>query len=273
MSMQSTPPHESPHAVPPTRHQPRHGPASKRRSRAPLWAGLGAVVVLASAAVAGTMLRTEGLAPASSAPALPSLGLPEAAPVPDPPLPSAAAGPTGAEQVFEGTGDDVVRLDQPVNLGVVRFECPRCTRTTTVVSDAGIDTYVVQHLSGGPYSGRRWIGVRGDTTTRFDVTAQGPWRLTVGGVDLARPVDGTTTVTGTGDDVVLMQTASRKAELTHTGESNFVVHLVTDRARSGPDLLVNEIGRYSGTVELDVVPGEAALMQVSGDGNWTFTPR
>ena len=171
MSMQSTPPHESPHAAPPARHQPRHGPASKRRSRAPLWAGLGAVVVLASAAVAGTMLRTEGLAPASSAPALPSLGLPEAAPVPDPPLPTAAAGPTGAEQVFEGTGDDVVRLDQPVNLGVVRFECPRCTRTTTVVSDAGIDTYVVQHLSGGPYSGRRWFGVRGDTPTQFEVTA------------------------------------------------------------------------------------------------------
>ena len=273
MSMQSTPPHESPHAVPPTLHHPQPGPPPKRRSRAPLWAGIGAVVVLASAAVAGTMLRTEELAPASSAPTLPSLGLPEAAPVPDPPSPTVDAGPPAAEQVFEGTGDDVVRLERPVNLGVVRFECPRCTRTTTVVSDAGIDTYIVQHLSGGPYSGRRWIGVRGDTTTQFEVTAQGPWRLTVGGVDLARPVDGTTTVTGTGDDVVLMQTASRTAELTHTGESNFVVHLVTDRARSGPDLLVNEIGRYSGTVPLDVVPGEAALMQVSGDGNWTFTPR
>ena len=48
-----------------------------------------------------------------------------------------------------------------------------------------------------------------------------------------------------------------------------VQHVFVD----GPDLLVNEIGRYSGTVALDVVPGEAALMQVSGDGNWTFTPR
>ena len=71
-----------------------------------------------------------------------------------------------------------------------------------------------------------------------------------------------------------MQTATRTAELTCTPvRATRVVHLVADRARSGLDLLVNEIGRYSGTVELDVVPGEAALMQVSGDGNWTFTPR
>ena len=196
--MQSMPPPESPHTIPPTLYHPQPGPQPRRRSRAPLWAGLGAVVVLALAAVAGTMLRTEEPASVSSAPILPSLGLPEAAPVPDLPSPTAAAGPTAAEQVYEGSGDDVVRLERPVNLGIVRFDCPRCTRTTTVVSDAGIDRYVVQHLSGGPYSGRRWIGVRGDATTQFEVTAQGPWRLTVGGVDLARPVDGTTTVTGTG---------------------------------------------------------------------------
>ena len=171
MSMQSTPPHESPHAVPPTRHQPRHGSAPKhaagpavggaRGGRRPRLGRRGRN----DAAHGGTRAGLVGAGPAVSGPA-------EAAPVPDPPLPTAAAGPTGAEQVFEGTGDDVVRLDQPVNLGVVRFECPRCTRTTTVVSDAGIDTYAVQHLSGGPYSGRRWFGVRGDTPTQFEVTAR-----------------------------------------------------------------------------------------------------
>ena len=243
MSIQSTPPHESPHAAPPTLRHPQPGPPPRRRTRAPLWVGLGAVVVLALAAVTGTMLRLEESASITESPIPPITGLPEAAPVPDLPSATAADVSTAAEQVNEGTGDDVVRLERPVHLGVVRFDCPGCTRTTTVVSDAGIDRYVVQHLSGGPYSGRRWIGVRGDTTTQFEITAQGRWRLIVGGLDLARSVNRTTTVTGAGDDVVLMRTASRTAELTHTGDSNFVVHLVTDRARSGPALLVNEIGR------------------------------
>ena len=151
MSMQSTPPHESPHAAPPP------APAAARTAwRRPPWAGLGRSSS-ASAAVAGPTLRTRGRAGLVGRPCRPG---PARGRPPDPPSPTVAAGPTGAEQVFEGTGDDVVRLERPVNLGVVRFECPRCTRTTTVVSDAGIDTYVVQHLSGGPYSGRRWIGVR-----------------------------------------------------------------------------------------------------------------
>jgi hypothetical protein len=278
-------------AVPPTLAQPQPGLPPKRRSRTPLWAALGAVVVLGAAAVTGTMLRSDDVTPAAAGP---GIDLPGAAPVPDlvpdlpvPDLPvpdltvpgsaagsSESPGSTVAEQVYEGTGDDVVRLREPVDLAILRFECPGCTRLVSVVSDSGIDRYVVQHYSGGPYSGKRWIGVRGDRTSSFEVTAQGPWRLTVGGVDLARPVDGTTTVTGRGDDVVIMRTSSRAAELTHTGEGNFVVHTLTDRSRrTGPDLLVNEIGRYSGTVALDIAPGEATLMQVSGDGDWTFTPR
>jgi hypothetical protein len=37
--------------------------------------------------------------------------------------------------------------------------------------------------------------------------------------------------------------------------------------------LFGRMGQYSGAVPLDVVAGEAVLMQVSGNGDWPFTLR
>lgn len=54
--------------------------------------------------------------------------------------------------------------------------------------------------------------------------------------------------------------------ITHKGKSNFSVKTVTDGDGSG-DLLVNEIGNYSGTVP--VTDGPFAV-SINADGRWTL---
>jgi hypothetical protein len=44
-------------------------------------------------------------------------------------------------------------------------------------------------------------------------------------------------------------------------------------ALSSPDLVVNEIGRYDGTVLLPASAGNAGLIQVQACGDWTITPK
>lgn len=55
-------------------------------------------------------------------------------------------------------------------------------------------------------------------------------------------------------------------DITHNGASNFVVRVITSDTS---DLLVNEIGTYSGRT---ILPPGLAIVFVEGDGDWTFTP-
>jgi hypothetical protein len=55
------------------------------------------------------------------------------------------------------------------------------------------------------------------------------------------------------------------ASFTHSGSSNFVVHVLTD---DNEDLLINEIGSYSGQV---LLPSPGALtFDIDADGAWTL---
>lgn len=96
---------------------------------------------------------------------------------------------------------------------------------------------------------------------RVEVTASGSWTLTAGPLSSARRISGGRAL-GSGDDVVLLDGTGRMT-ITHDGESNFAVLSHGD----GRDLLVNEIGRYSGTV---LVSSDALLVEIGADGNWTL---
>jgi hypothetical protein len=174
-------------------------------------------------------------------------------------------------QVYEGNGNDVVDLANPIDRGVLVFECTRCSGNITVESDAQYDSQLIS-FKKAPYSGKRWLGMRGDTTTRLQVTAQGSWKVTIGGLDLARQEGGTGPVSGKGDDVLLLGTAPKTVHFTHRGDSNFQVGLVADSLRS-PEGVINEIGPYDGTVFFKVDGSEAALVEVTADGAWSMTPQ
>lgn len=165
--------------------------------------------------------------------------------------------------VFTGAGDDVITLDRPEGLKIVKFECPACT-SNTVVKSNGYESLLVNEI--GAYSGQMWMDIRdGSRTTSLTVSASGAWTLTVGDIDMATVASGP--MSGNGDSVVLYTGSSNKAKITNNGPSNFTVHVVSLEA-STIKLAVNHIGGYDGTVPFD----GPALVQISSTGAWTIAP-
>ncbi|HEX6347208.1 hypothetical protein [Umezawaea sp.] len=165
--------------------------------------------------------------------------------------------------VYTGQGDDVVALDRPSGIKIVKFECPACSSNTTLKSD-GFESLLVNEI--GAYSGLRWMDIRdGSRTTTLTVGAQGAWTLTVGGLDLAPLVEGV--ASGSGDSVVFLAAGATKAKVGNVGDGNFAVHVASLKT-SRIDLAVNTIGGYEGTVPL----AGPAIVQVTSSGDWSITP-
>jgi hypothetical protein len=165
--------------------------------------------------------------------------------------------------VYTGQGDDVITLDRPSGIKIVKFECSACTGNTVLKSD-GFESLLVNEI--GAYSGLRWMDIRDNSrTTTLTVSAQGAWTVTVGGLDMAPVVDGV--ASGNGDSVVFLAGRSTKAKITNVGDSNFAVHVASIKT-SRLDLAVNTIGGYEGTVPL----AGPAIVQISSSGDWSVTP-
>lgn len=78
---------------------------------------------------------------------------------------------------------------------------------------------------------------------------------------------------GRGDNLLTIPTSVKAAVVVTTtdGESNFIVKALTSTNKY-QDLLVNEIGAYSGTRVLGLEEkGKARRLQITADGAWTIT--
>jgi hypothetical protein len=170
-----------------------------------------------------------------------------------------------APKVYQGTGDDVLDVQKPGDgMAIVRFECSTCTQNT-VVKTNGSESLLVNTIGG--YSGSHLIDTgNGSNTTQLTITAGGAWKVTVSSLDAATPASGP--VNGKGDTVLYLTGKTTKAAVTNTGDANFVVQAYS--ASGGfPDLAVNTIGSYKGTVPMKA----PAYIQITSNGNWTVTPQ
>lgn len=82
------------------------------------------------------------------------------------------------------------------------------------------------------------------------------------------------TLTGAGDDLIALPVGVNAGIVTatHDGGSNFVLSVLDASNQPTGDLLVNEIGSYSGTTAYGFTSfGEGTTVQVSADGNWSVT--
>ncbi|MFC2153814.1 hypothetical protein ACFLQ7_04210 [Actinomycetota bacterium] len=80
---------------------------------------------------------------------------------------------------------------------------------------------------------------------------------------------------GVGDAVVAMSLPGEPVvvELDHDGKSNFIVWSL-DASLANVDLLVNEIGSYSGTRPMQFDPSERpAYLEINADGSWSYEIR
>jgi hypothetical protein len=205
--------------------------------------------------------RSEANASASAAAASSSAAAAAAKASADAAAEAAARVPTE----FSGTGDDVVSITKP----------PGTTVAVATITADGRSNFVVKGLDGdqdllvntiGAYSGSILMDADGGGTTQLQVTASGPWTISLSNPRFA-PALNEGPNSGTGDAVLLYQGGRGVAAISGQSESNFVVQ---EYSSSGYDLLVNEIGAYQGTVPLAAGP---AFVQIKSEGSWSIEVR
>jgi hypothetical protein len=101
------------------------------------------------------------------------------------------------------------------------------------------------------------------------VETSGSWTITIKPLSSARLWTAGSTATGKGDDVLLVESPPSglvTSRITHQGDSNFAVWVYT--VDGDRDLVVNEIGNYSG--EVQILSG-TVLVAVTSEGTWSIT--
>jgi hypothetical protein len=119
----------------------------------------------------------------------------------------------------------------------------------------------------GVYSGTVLFDEQGHSVA-FSVEADGAWTAVIKPIELARAWNGATTIGGHGDDVVRVDPPTSGLSTTtmiHNGASNFAVW---SYGLYSVDLLINEIGAYSGEV---LLADATVLFEVTADGDWSMT--
>lgn len=111
----------------------------------------------------------------------------------------------------------------------------------------------------GKYAGTTFCET--DSAKKLKITADGSWKITIMPVSRATVMSATTS--GKGDAVLLYDGAAADWAVTHKGQSNFAIKVT---GTEGSDLLVNEIGNYSGTVP---VSGGPMVVIITADGRWS----
>ncbi|WEG09300.1 TM2 domain-containing protein [Microbacterium horticulturae] len=165
-----------------------------------------------------------------------------------------------------GHGDTLITLPKGATGGVVTATHKgQANFAITVLDGDNASTGELLVNTIGHYSGTTAWGLMalGDGA-RLQVTADGDWKITLAPFSSAKAFDGS--AKGTGDAVELYDGDAAALTATHKGSANFVVYEETSEAFS-MGLLINEIGKYSGTVPLSAGP---SIVTVKADGAWTL---
>ncbi|MEN8585176.1 TM2 domain-containing protein [Burkholderia sp. RS01] len=164
-------------------------------------------------------------------------------------------------QTLAGTGDDIKTVDLKGLPAVVTLTCSAC-KGNTVLETNGAEMLLVNTVGG--YTGSHLVDTStGSPTTEFSISADAAWTLKIEDVDTIATSAGK--ASGHGDKVLYWDAPGTKAAITNKGAGNF---LVEGFGSEIPELAVNKIGAYSGTVQL--TPG---FVQVKSEGDWTITAK
>lgn len=134
----------------------------------------------------------------------------------------------------------------------------------TPIAEAGTGSNQMSELlvnEIGAYSGTVSYGLMGDESGMLQITADGAWTVQIAPITTAPLATGP--LKGSGDAVYKYEGPAAVASITHTGSANFVVH---QSDGTWPNLLINEIGPYEGSVPLMAGP---SLLLITADGAWT----
>ncbi|WP_180987243.1 PASTA domain-containing protein [Arthrobacter sp. AFG20] len=183
----------------------------------------------------------------------------------------AAAAKRAAEEakvkpkVYSGFGDDVLAIskhDTGAEALTIQHTGPSNFAVHSLDSSLDSTDLLVNEI--GNYSGTVLLdgGWSSTETSKLKITAGGAWTITLVPLQKVKSFNGKSPITGFGDDVFYYTGEIASATFTHDGSHNIAVK--THGLDS--DLLVNEIGPYTGTLVWR--PG---LYSVTADGNWSAT--
>jgi hypothetical protein len=212
----------------------------------------------------------------TAAPAAPADAPPTAAavaPTPTPvPTPVVAPEPTPAPKPqppilkTAGRGDKIVKFSAQDAPTVVRIT-GKGSGHFAVISYTGSEYGDLLVNEAGKYSGSVYVepGIN-----RFKVTSSGSWTIQVQPITSAKTWDGTSSLAGKGDSVVnLNGWASGITTIKNKSKSNFAV-IAHSPEGDYLDLLVNDVGSYSGEVLLPEADPMVLVIHAVG-GTWSFS--
>ncbi len=171
-----------------------------------------------------------------------------------------------SDQSFTGKGDKVIKLapldEKFVYIAVITHKGTSNFVVTSLGASGERIDLVVNEI--GNYAGTRPVSLE-EHPAAFQLEANGTWSITVQVAQKAPSWSGN--ASGKGDAVYIVPRGLLNGlstlKATHSGSGNFVIRAFGDRA----DLLVNEIGKYSGEVLID---DSTALLEIIADGSWTL---
>ena len=170
-----------------------------------------------------------------------------------------------ADTVYSGSGDSVVKIVLPDGAGQAGVATITHTGSSNFAVwslDSNMNQQDLMVNQIGNYSGTVLFNLQKGSATSLEITADGAWSVTLRSVLSLRSFSGGA-ASGTGDDVLVYRGSAGVAAITHTGSSNFAVWTYGKRS----DLVVNEIGTYSGSVRWSTGP---SVVAVSADGQWSI---
>jgi hypothetical protein len=168
---------------------------------------------------------------------------------------------------YTGSGDSILQLELPAgpdSIGIASITHSGSSNFAIWALDENLeqDDLLVNEI--GNYSGTVPFNLSTSVRiTAFEISADGPWTVTLKDVLTLREIEQGSPATGEGPDALVYKGETTVAQIAHEGASNFSVWSYGQ----GSDLLVNEIGNYSGQVRWQSGP---ALIQISADGPWTI---
>ena len=185
---------------------------------------------------------------------------------------SAPTAPAFKDITLKGKGKKVAKFKKPADTAAIALITHKGKSNIIIDSiDASGDEIKGLVNEIGNYKGTVLFDEHdGDNSVALKIDADGSWTITIKPVTSARAWNPATTLSGAGDDVVLVKPQSSglvTLDLAYKGKSNFIVDAYS---QDGSEGIANEIGNFSGQV---LLPDGTFLLEVQANGGtWSATP-
>lgn len=164
---------------------------------------------------------------------------------------------------ISGAGADVVEVPENLAVCLVSAQHSGDSNFSIWSLDANMENVDLLVNTIGAYSGTTTTGLGRGTAKFLEIEGDGEWTVTMSPMSEAHQLENGEQRFG--DDVVFLNaTGAKKLSIINDGESNFSIWAF---GSSKSDLLVNEIGSYSGTV----ANKGYSLLVVNSEGTWSVT--